>query len=184
MCCPSLRLFCCLLRSQYFRSREPLRTLLRNLNEWRRKAGKEFLLYGRMEKPYCRVHAPEYALPSLIAGRDLVTSSVLSSAWSAPNGDKAQFLVNFMPHEQQLEIEIPPENRLNEIFAVNLRTVRGWTPELWAGVPNADSWEHRIAVAQRAAAETFPEWFDISPERITLSHSGLLFWNSVAETIL
>ena len=26
--------------------------------------------------------------------------------------------------------------------------------------------------------------FDISPERITLTHSGLLFWNSVAETIL
>ena len=80
--------------------------------------------------------------------------------------------------------EIPPEKRLNEIFAVNLRTVRGWTPELWAAVPNADSWENRLAVAQRVAAETFPEWFDISPERITLTHSGLLFWNSVAETIL
>ena len=80
--------------------------------------------------------------------------------------------------------EIPPEERLNEIFAVNLRTVRGWTPELWSGVPNADPWESRLAVAQRAAAETFPEWFDISPERITLTNSGLLFWNSVAETIL
>ena len=51
--------------------------------------------------------------------------------------------------------EIPPEERLNEIFAVNLRTVRGWTPELWSGVPNADPWESRLAVAQRAAAETF-----------------------------
>ena len=80
--------------------------------------------------------------------------------------------------------EIPPEERLNEIFAVNLRTVRGWTPELWSGVPNADPWESRLAVTQRAAAETFPEWFDISPERITLTNSGLLFWNSVAETIL
>ena len=80
--------------------------------------------------------------------------------------------------------EIPPEERLNEIFAVNLRTVRGWTRELWAGVPNADSWENRIAVARRAMAETFPEWFDISPERITLTNSGLLFWNSVAEMIL
>lgn len=109
---------------------QPLRTLLRNLNEWRRKAGKEFLLYGRMEKPYCRVHAPEYALPSLIAGRDLVTSSVLSSAWSAPNGDKAQFLVNFMPHEQQLEIEIPPENRVVVMDAEGkqLATLAGKSP--------------------------------------------------------
>ena len=80
--------------------------------------------------------------------------------------------------------EIPPEERLNEIFAVNLRTVRGWSRELWAGVPNADPWENRIAVARRAMAETFPEWFDISPERITLTNSGLLFWNSVAEMIL
>ncbi|MBS1370861.1 MAG: coproporphyrinogen III oxidase family protein [Lentisphaeria bacterium] len=80
--------------------------------------------------------------------------------------------------------EIPPEKRLGEIFAVNLRTVRGWTPQLWAQVPNADPWERRLAAAERAAAETLPEWFDISPERITLSDSGLLFWNTVAETIL
>ncbi|AVM45116.1 coproporphyrinogen III oxidase [Victivallales bacterium CCUG 44730] len=79
---------------------------------------------------------------------------------------------------------IAPAERLNEIFAVNLRTASGWTPELWAKVPNADAWDARVAAARRAAAETLPEWFDISPERITLSDSGLLFWNTVAETIL
>ena len=67
---------------------------------------------------------------------------------------------------------------------MNLRTASGWTPELWAKVPNADAWDARVAAARRAAAETLPEWFDISPERITLSDSGLLFWNTVAETIL
>ena len=79
---------------------------------------------------------------------------------------------------------IAPAERLNEIFAVNLRTASGWTPELWAKVPNADAWDARVAAARRAAAETLPEGFDISPERITLSDSGLLFWNTVAETIL
>lgn len=79
---------------------------------------------------------------------------------------------------------IPHEARLNEIFAVNLRTAAGWTPELWAKVPGADSWEKRLAAARRAAAETLPFWFDISPERVTLSDSGLLFWNSVAEVLL
>lgn len=80
--------------------------------------------------------------------------------------------------------EIPPGERLNEIFAVNLRTVAGWTPELWAKVPGADSWASRLSIARRAEAETSPEWFDISPERITLSDLGLLFWNSVAEELL
>ncbi|MPM61511.1 Oxygen-independent coproporphyrinogen-III oxidase-like protein [bioreactor metagenome] len=80
--------------------------------------------------------------------------------------------------------EIPAGERRNEIFAVNLRTVAGWTPELWANVPGADSWASRLRAARRAEAETSPEWFDISPERITLSASGLLFWNSVAEVLL
>lgn len=79
---------------------------------------------------------------------------------------------------------IAPAQRRNEIFAMNLRTVSGWTPELWEKVPHADSWEDRLASAHRAALETSPEWFDISPERIILSNSGLLFWNTVAESIL
>jgi len=79
---------------------------------------------------------------------------------------------------------IPHPARLNEIFAVNLRTVAGWTPELWAEVPGADSWESRLAHARRAAQKTSPDWFDISPERITLNNSGLLFWNDAAESLL
>lgn len=79
---------------------------------------------------------------------------------------------------------IPAGARRNEIFAVNLRTTAGWTPELWAKVPDADPWESRLRIARDAARETLPEWFDISPERITLSDSGLLFWNSVAEILL
>lgn len=73
--------------------------------------------------------------------------------------------------------------RLNEIFAVNLRTVAGWTPELWNNVPGHDDWQMRQNII-RTAADTLPEeWFIISQERIALTGDGLLFWNSVAGEI-
>ncbi len=75
---------------------------------------------------------------------------------------------------------IPHWERLNEIFAVNLRTCAGWTPELWAGVPGADAWQNRLASAGRLPSE----WIEISEERITLTRLGLLFWNSAAERLI
>lgn len=80
--------------------------------------------------------------------------------------------------------EIPPAARRNEIFAINLRTADGWTPELWAMTPDADPWEMRLAAARRAASETSPEFFDISRNRVILTGRGLLFWNTIAEAII
>ena len=80
------------------------------------------------------------------------------------------------------ELSIP--ERLNEIFAVNLRTTAGWTPESWAKVPNADPWEARQDQIRQTMRETSEKFFDISPERITLSPDGLLFWNSIAESLI
>lgn len=79
---------------------------------------------------------------------------------------------------------IPAASRLAEIFAVNLRTTEGWTPELWARVAGADPWKERLAAARRAS-ENMPEsWWKISPERIKLSDEGLCFWNTIAEAML
>lgn len=79
---------------------------------------------------------------------------------------------------------IPRELRLAEIFAVNLRTVAGWTPELWATVPDADSWENRLAVARRLERKLPKSWWKITPDRIKLSDEGLCFWNDAAEEVL
>ena len=79
---------------------------------------------------------------------------------------------------------IPRNARLAEIFAVNLRTVAGWTPKLWAQVPRADSWERRFAVAEKSAENMPQRWWKISPECIKLSAEGLCFWNTVAEALL
>ncbi len=80
--------------------------------------------------------------------------------------------------------EISVEERRNEIFAVNLRTVDGWTPEKWGKVPNADSWEERQRIIRETIAQTSEKFFDISPERITLSPDGSLFWNTIAESMI
>lgn len=80
--------------------------------------------------------------------------------------------------------KIPQRHRLDEIFAVNLRTVDGWTPELWRSVPAADSWEERLDTARRAGANMPCAWWKITPGRIKLSEEGRCFWNTIAETIL
>ena len=80
--------------------------------------------------------------------------------------------------------EIPLEDRLNEIFVINLRTANGWTPKLWKTVPEADSWHRRVEAARKAASKTSSSFFEISSHRIRLTEEGMLFWNTVAENII
>lgn len=78
---------------------------------------------------------------------------------------------------------LPVDGRLNEIFAVNLRTVAGWSPDLWAQLKNADSWQHRLDMAEKCAA-LYPGCFHIAPQEIRLTTDGLLFWNDIAATLI
>ena len=103
-------------------------------------------------------------------GRDRTTETESLSRWLAgapPTVDR-----------------IPLPARLGEIFAVNLRTVDGWTPELWALVPGADPWSERLAIVEKLRHNMPGSWWKISPGRIKLSTEGLSFWNSAAEAIL
>lgn len=78
---------------------------------------------------------------------------------------------------------IPLTERLNEIFAVNLRTVDGWNKNWWAAVPHADDWSKRLEIASKTA-EKFPGCLQISGNEIKLTAEGLLYWNDIAEDIL
>ncbi len=78
---------------------------------------------------------------------------------------------------------ISPQERLNEIFAVNLRTTQGWTPRLWEKVPHSDSWAERLELIKNIASAMDERWFIISQERIALTGDGMMFWNSVAGEI-
>ncbi len=73
--------------------------------------------------------------------------------------------------------------RLNEIFAVNLRTEKGWTREMWSSVPRADAWILRQNRA-RDLQNRLSGVILITEQRIALTEKGLRFWNSVAEEIL
>ena len=79
---------------------------------------------------------------------------------------------------------IPHERRLAEIFAVNLRTVDGWTPESWRRVPGADDWEARSAVVAQVKRNLPESWWKITPKCIKLSDEGLCFWNDIAQAML
>ena len=79
---------------------------------------------------------------------------------------------------------IAPGARLDEIFAVNLRTAAGWTEALWRQVPGADGWAARLELFRAVAASFDPKWFRLSNERIALTGDGMMFWNTVAGEII
>jgi oxygen-independent coproporphyrinogen-3 oxidase len=79
--------------------------------------------------------------------------------------------------------EIPIDHRLAEIFAVNLRTVKGWDKDIWAKVPNSDSWENRLAIAQ-SISKRYPKLWDIQKDNIKLTKLGRLYWDTIAEELL
>lgn len=95
------------------------------------------------------------------------------------NGTLEEWLAGKEPEKDV----ISPEARLNEIFAVNLRTVQGWTPAQWRQVPGHDSWQNRLELMGEISEMFDKNWFIISQERIALTGDGMMFWNSVAGEI-
>lgn len=74
--------------------------LVRNLNSWRRHAGKDFLVYGQMLKPL--EFSGSYPVPmyNKQVWRDILFASVFTSRWEF-RGHKAQFFVNYLPDMEQ-----------------------------------------------------------------------------------
>lgn len=93
---------------------ESVITLIRNLNAMRRKYGK-FLQFGRMEKMRTELTCGTWDLA--VHGKILSMPSVLSSAWTAPDGERAEIFVNYLTEAQKVRlrsrgrektVEIPP----------------------------------------------------------------------------
>lgn len=78
---------------------------------------------------------------------------------------------------------ISPEARLEEIFAVNLRTVKGWDQDSWSKVKGSGNWNGRIEKMLRIG-KMFPGCVIIENNRIYLSGRGLRFWDNIAGEIL
>lgn len=82
--------------------------LVRNLNAWRRHSGKDFLVYGRMERPL--EISGDYPVPmyNKVAQKDIPFSSVFQCNWDY-KGRKAAFLVNYLPETQTISLVKKPK---------------------------------------------------------------------------
>ncbi len=81
----------------------PVREFIRHLNAWRRGPGKDFLVFGRMEKTP-EIRGAEVIPLKLTDGRSLDYPAVLSSCWLTPDGrNKVLFLVNYSAREQEIQ---------------------------------------------------------------------------------
>jgi hypothetical protein len=86
---------------------EPIIALIRNLTAWRKGAGRDYLHFGRMEKPLALNGVGEYAFKRKKGSR-LSYPSVLTTRWSLPERPDAQFLVNYLPEEQTVTVATEP----------------------------------------------------------------------------
>lgn len=81
----------------------PVKTLIRNLNTWRKHRAKPYLVFGRMEKPLPLEGA--YAVPMIMKdGRRIDYPSLMTSRWTGPQGKAAQIIVNYMPETQTFSL--------------------------------------------------------------------------------
>ena len=88
----------------------------------------------------------------------------------------------FTSGEEPVFDRITPLARMLEILAVNLRTTAGWQKDCWEKL-YPGTWE-KISQRAAVASSAVPENWIITPERIALSESGLLFWDDAAMQII
>lgn len=87
-------------------NQEHMKNLINNLNAWRKKAGLDFLVTGRMEKPMEFYGATNIPMITKQAGLPVNFPSVLTSNWQSQQGRHAQFFANYLPKEQQITINL------------------------------------------------------------------------------
>ncbi|HBE42718.1 MAG TPA: hypothetical protein DDW27_16245 [Bacteroidales bacterium] len=80
--------------------------LVKSLNSWRLGSGKDYLVYGRMQKPLPFEGAANIPMITRPGKRSIDFPSVFTSNWQSGNGRKSQFFVNYLPWEQEITLNI------------------------------------------------------------------------------
>ena len=83
-----------------------MKTLIKNLNAWRVKAGKDFLVTGRMLKPLPFEGAGNIQMVSKSKGLSINFPFVFTSNWQSQDKRYAQFFVNSLPEVQEITIDL------------------------------------------------------------------------------
>jgi hypothetical protein len=82
---------------------ESLVPFIKHLNSWRRLAGRPYLVYGRMVKPFPVEGGRDLPLVTL-DGKTIPFPSLFTSRWVSPQGEQAQFIINCMDTAQNFRI--------------------------------------------------------------------------------
>ena len=81
--------------------------------------------------------------------------------------------------------ELAPRDRALEVFAVNLRTIKGWNAEAWSSTAasQAVSWRELLVLAEQLTT-AFPDCLICGDSNIRLTARGLDFWDTIAMDLL
>lgn len=79
-----------------------MKTLIKNLNAWRVKTGKDFLVSGRMIKPLPFEGSRNIPMVSKSNGLPINFPSVFTSNWQSQDNRNAQFFVNYLAEKQKI----------------------------------------------------------------------------------
>lgn len=82
------------------------KTLIKNLNEWRKMAGLDYVVTGRMVNPLEFEGTSEIPMLTKPTGLHINFPSVLTSNWQSQKGRNAQFFVNYLPDEKEITIDM------------------------------------------------------------------------------
>lgn len=143
-------------------------------------------------KPYSRYEISNYALDEnsqCLHNKNIWQGDTLlglgAAAASFDGVDRriqVEDIERFMQGAEPEKDTISIEERQNEIFAVNLRTVRGWDKEQWEK-KFPFSWDKMLQKVENIA-KLYDDCFVISNANIRLSCKGLLFWNEISTELL
>jgi len=85
---------------------EYMKDLIKNLNAWRRNAGMDFVVSGRMIKPLPFEGSGNMPMVAKPSGLPINFPTVLTSNWESQEGQNAQFFVNYLPDVQEISIDM------------------------------------------------------------------------------
>ncbi len=94
----------------YLPEREPILKFIKSATEYRRGAGKDYLVFGRMIKPK-KVTCEEVPMYNIKMKYDTLYPAVLTTAWKGTDGSKVQFFASY--------------RKVNENCTVDLRNTNG-----------------------------------------------------------
>lgn len=89
--------------------RKPIMEFIKSATAYRRGVGKEYLLYGKMIKP---LSVKCESVPMYKPGSEKYVEypSVLTSAWQADDGTKAQFFASYRKQDEKITIDLSGYN--------------------------------------------------------------------------